>query len=98
MLRVGTAEPYQLVIDKEGNFGVGSVTLNNNVIANANFKVDSSGNTTIGGTADKPNFKIDNTGDLYVGPNGNLFNLKITKDGNLYISPSGTDANGKDAY
>ena len=86
MLRVGTAEPYQLVIDKEGNFGVGSVTLNNNVISKANFKVDSSGNTTIGGTADKPNFKIDNTGDLYVGPNGNLFNLKIKQSGMMNIA------------
>ena len=105
MLRVGKESPYQLVIDKNGNFGVGSVTLtSDNVISTSNFKVDKDGNVTVKSAFKVDNegnvfvgsvsgtsskFKIDKDGNMYVGPNGDLFNLKIDNDGNLYIAPSG---------
>ena len=93
MLRVGSASPYQLVIDKNGNFGVGSVELtSDNIISTANFKVDKDGNTTIGGVTDGvATFKIDQNGNMTI---KNTF--KVDNNGNLYIGAvNGTSSNFK---
>ena len=92
MLRVGKESPYQLVIDKNGNFGVGSVTLtSDNIISTANFKVDKDGNTTIGGVTDGvATFKIDQNGNLTI---KNAF--KVDNSGNMGIGSVSTSSDGK---